>query len=179
MKNHAPQMKRKIPPMNLFHKLHPTLLPVLFLALLVIGCTSKKVERLKAKPHPTQQDIDFVRAHTTFDGDYAWCTYTRIDFIMFGTSISSIWTTRIGPTGSEARATTNSNPSAQNRHLRTPSGVQEPVEPECTQCHHRTPSGVRAVAGHYPSKSRDNCRDVARNVSTDATYIRCPNRRGE
>lgn len=58
--------------MNLFHKLHPTLLPVIFMALLGIGCTSKKVERLKAKPHPTQQDIDFVRPHTTFDGDYAW-----------------------------------------------------------------------------------------------------------
>lgn len=62
-------MKQK---MTHFHKLHPTLLPVLFLALLVIGCTSKKVERLKEKPHPTQQDIDFVRVHTTFDGDYAW-----------------------------------------------------------------------------------------------------------
>ena len=58
--------------MNLFHKLHPTLLPVIFMALLVVGCASKKVERLKAKPHPTQQDIDFVRPHTTFDGDYAW-----------------------------------------------------------------------------------------------------------
>ena len=69
-------MKQK---MNLFHKLHPTLLPVIFMALLGIGCTSTKVERLKAKPHPTQQDIDFVRAHTTFDGDYAWCTYAEID----------------------------------------------------------------------------------------------------
>ena len=43
--------------MNLFYKQHPTLLPVVFMALLAIGCTSKKVERLKAKPHPTQQDI--------------------------------------------------------------------------------------------------------------------------
>ena len=65
--------------MNLFHKLHPTLLPVVFMALLVVGCTSTKVERLKAKPHPTQQDIDFVR-----------CTYAEIDSIMFGTSMTSI-----------------------------------------------------------------------------------------
>lgn len=65
--------------MNLFHKLYPTLLPVVFMALLAIGCASQKVERLKAKPHPTQQDIDFVRANTTFDGDYAWCTYAEID----------------------------------------------------------------------------------------------------
>ncbi|MBP5556854.1 MAG: hypothetical protein J6X65_03985 [Bacteroidales bacterium] len=28
-------------------------------------------------------------------------------------------------------------------HRCTPSGVQEPVESECTKCHHRTPSGVR------------------------------------
>ncbi|MBR3578343.1 MAG: hypothetical protein IKN98_06135 [Bacteroidales bacterium] len=67
------------PTMTLFYKQHPTLLPVVFMALLVVGCTSTKVERLKAKPHPTQQDIDFVRAHTTFDGDYAWCTYAEID----------------------------------------------------------------------------------------------------
>ena len=48
------------------------------------------IDSLKAKPHPTQQDIDFVRAHTTFDGDYAWFTYAQIDSIMFGTSMTSI-----------------------------------------------------------------------------------------
>ena len=76
--------------MNLFNKLHPTLLPIVFMALLAIGCTCKRVERLKTKPHPTQQDIDFVRAHTTFDGDYAWCTYAEMDSIMLGTSMASI-----------------------------------------------------------------------------------------
>lgn len=48
------------------------------------------IDSLKAKPHLTQQDIDFVRAHTIFDGDYAWCTYAELGPIMFGTSISSI-----------------------------------------------------------------------------------------
>ncbi|MBP5400948.1 MAG: hypothetical protein J6Y35_04890 [Bacteroidales bacterium] len=47
------------------------------------------VDSLKENPNH-QQDIDFVRPTTTFDGDYAWCSYTRIDSIMFGTSMTSI-----------------------------------------------------------------------------------------
>ncbi len=56
------EMKQK---MNHFYKFHPTLLPVVLMALLVIGCTTKKIERLKAKPHPTQQHIGFMRANTS------------------------------------------------------------------------------------------------------------------
>ncbi len=84
--------------MNLFYKKHLTVLSVVFMSLLVVCCTRKKVvtetnatdtmtetdlqrviDSLKEEPHPTQQDIDFVRANTTFDGDYAWCTYAEID----------------------------------------------------------------------------------------------------
>lgn len=43
LKSVLPGNLRMEPTMTLFYKQHPTLLPVVFMALLVVGCTSTKV----------------------------------------------------------------------------------------------------------------------------------------
>ena len=60
----------------------------------------------------------------------------------------------------------------QPPHRCTLSGVQEPVESECTKCHHRTPSGVR---GKIPSPHHSVADDRRqRNLHCSSIWHRVP-----